>query len=70
MAIRLLKVNEAAERLGLSVRTVRTWASRRRLPVATIGRRGLIPEADLDAWIAARRCEVRDPVVEARRLPR
>ena len=70
MAIRLLPLNEAAERLGVSVRTVRTWASRRVIPVAKIGRRVLVPEADLEAWITARKCEVRDPVVEARRLPR
>jgi len=70
MAIRLLTLDDAAERLGLSPRTIRTWAARRIIPVAKIGRRVLIPEADLETWVAARKCEVRDPVREARRLPR
>lgn len=40
----LLNVEEAAKRLGLSVFTLRTWISQRRVEVVRLGRRVFIKE--------------------------
>ncbi len=48
---RLLTIEEAAERLNVSVRNVREHIYRRRLPIVKIGRLVRIEEAELEAFI-------------------
>jgi excisionase family DNA binding protein len=59
----LLTLQEAAERLGTSLRFVRRLVFQRRIPYVKVGRHVRIATSDLDAFIAAGR-------VEARRQPR
>lgn len=49
----LLSRTEAAQYLGLSEKTLATWASVQRynLPVTKIGRRAMYRRSDLDAFI-------------------
>lgn len=49
----LLRVPEAAERLGVSPRQVRRLIAERGLPAVNIGREYRIPVAGLEAWVAA-----------------
>jgi excisionase family DNA binding protein len=58
----LLTPQEAAERLGTSLRFVRRLVFQRRIPYVKVGRHVRIATSDLDAFIAAGR-------VEARRKP-
>ena len=59
---------EAANRLGLKVSTLRCWASRGRGPVRTkIGRRVLYAQSDLKDWISEQRTEP-SPAYERRRV--
>jgi excisionase family DNA binding protein len=58
----LLTPQEAAERLGTSLRFVRRLVFQRRIPYVKVGRHVRIATSDLDAFIAASR-------VEARRQP-
>ena len=58
MLDRLLTVEEAAERLGTSVRFVRRLVFERRIPYVKVGRHVRIPARDLDAFIRAGRVEV------------
>ena len=51
--MRLLTIDEAAERLGLSAWTVRRWTSSRRIRSYKIGRRRMLAEEDLRALVAA-----------------
>lgn len=53
----LLSVEEAAERLGTSVRFVRRLVFERRLAYTKLGRHVRIAASDLDAFIAAGRIE-------------
>jgi excisionase family DNA binding protein len=55
---RLLTPQEAAERLGTSLRFVRRLVFERRIPFIKIGRHVRIAAGDLDAFIAAGRVEV------------
>lgn len=48
---RLLTIEEAAERLNVSVRNIRHQIYRRRLPVVKIGRLVRVDEKDLEAFI-------------------
>jgi excisionase family DNA binding protein len=48
----LLSVQEAARYLSLSVHTLRTWVSERRVPYIKLGRRVLFRQADLDRLAA------------------
>jgi excisionase family DNA binding protein len=48
---RLLTVQEAAERLNVSVRNIREHIYRRRLPIVKIGRLVRIEEGELEAFI-------------------
>ena len=50
-ASRLLTVEEAAERLSVSVRNIRHQIYRRRLPIVKIGRLVRIHETDLESFI-------------------
>jgi excisionase family DNA binding protein len=54
---RLLTVEEAAERLGTSVRFVRRLVFERRIAYTKLGRHVRIANGDLDAFIAAGRIE-------------
>jgi excisionase family DNA binding protein len=56
---KLLTVEEAAERLGTSVRFVRRLIFERRIPYTKLGRHVRIGATDLDALIAAGRIEAR-----------
>jgi excisionase family DNA binding protein len=47
----LLTVQEAAERLNVSVRNIREQIYRRRFPIVKIGRLVRIEEAELEAFI-------------------
>ena len=54
---RLLTVEQAAERLGTSVRFVRRLISERRIPFIKVGRYVRIAASDVEAFIAAGRVE-------------
>ena len=55
----LLSVEQAAERLGTSVRFVRRLVFERRIAYVKLGRHVRISSRDLDAFIRASRVEVR-----------
>jgi excisionase family DNA binding protein len=55
---RLLTVEEAADRLGTTVRFVRRLIFERRIAYVKVGRHVRIAAADLDAYISAGRVEV------------
>ena len=48
---RLLSIQEAAEYVGLSVHTVYTMVSQRRIPFTKVGRLTKFDLKHLDAWI-------------------
>lgn len=54
---KLLTVEEAAERLGTSVRFVRRLVFERRIAYAKLGRHVRIATSDLDAFITAGRVD-------------
>jgi excisionase family DNA binding protein len=54
---RLLTVEEAADRLGTSVRFIRRLIAERRIAYVRIGRHVRIAEADLASFVAAGRME-------------
>jgi excisionase family DNA binding protein len=54
---RLLTVEEAADRLGTSVRFIRRLIAERRIAYIRIGRHVRIAEADLASFVAAGRVE-------------
>jgi excisionase family DNA binding protein len=54
---KLLTVEEAAERLGTSVRFARRLIAERRIAFVKVGRHVRIDPADLEAFIAAGRVE-------------
>jgi excisionase family DNA binding protein len=54
---RLLTVQEAADRLGTSVRFVRRLIAERRIAYVRVGRHIRIAEADLASFVAAGRVE-------------
>ena len=68
MSTKLLTLEETTERLGnthpcgMSLHTIRRYATMRLLPTVRIGRRVFVPEKDLEKWIAARyeaaRCDI------------
>lgn len=55
----LLNVNQAADRLGTSVRFVRRLVHERRIAYTKLGQHVRIEESDIDAFIAAGRVEPR-----------
>ena len=57
MLDRLLTVEEAADRLGTSVRFVRRLIAERRIAYVRVGRHVRIAEADLASFVAAGRVE-------------
>ena len=68
MLDRLLTVEEAADRLGTSVRFVRRLVAERRIAYVKVGRHVRLDPTDVEAFVAARRVEVRPSSVAA--LPR
>jgi excisionase family DNA binding protein len=64
---KLLTVEQAAERLGTSVRFVRRLVFERRITYVKLGRHVRIPAGDLDAFITAGRVEVGQLPTPARR---
>ena len=65
MLDRLLTVDEAAERLGTSTRFVRRLVAERRIAYVKVGRHVRLDPTDVEAFIAARRVEVRPSSVAA-----
>jgi len=65
---RLLTVEEAAERLGTSVRFVRRLVAERRIAYVKVGRHVRLDSGDVEAFIAGSRVDVRPSSVAA--LPR
>jgi len=63
--MKLISVQEAGERLGVSPWTIRKWVSSRRLSSFKVGRRRLLAQEDVDSIIMNSRQEA-DPRV---RLP-
>ena len=61
---RLLTVEEAAERLNVSVRNIRHQLYLRRIPIVKIGRLVRIEESELEAFIDKGRTK---PIPEERR---
>jgi excisionase family DNA binding protein len=57
MTDKLLTVDEAAERLGTSVRFVRRLIAERRIVYVKVGRHVRLAEADLAGFVAAGRIE-------------
>lgn len=55
--MKLLTVEEAAQRLGVGVRFVRRLVAERRIRIHKIGKHVRIAESDLDAFIAAGRID-------------
>lgn len=53
MSERLLTIPEVAERLRVSTRTVRRFIASGQLRVLKVGRRTLITEREVDAFLAA-----------------
>jgi excisionase family DNA binding protein len=62
---RLLTVEEAADRLGTSTRFVRRLVAERRIAYVKVGRHVRLDPADVEAFIAASRVEVRRSSVAA-----
>ena len=52
--VQLLALDEVADRLRLSLHTVRRWASVRRLPIVKLGRRVLVSENERLKLVDAR----------------
>jgi excisionase family DNA binding protein len=65
---RLLTVEQAADRLGTSMRFVRRLVAERRIAYVKVGRHVRLDPTDVEAFIAASRVEVRPSSVTA--LPR
>ncbi len=59
----LLTIDEAAERLNVSVRFVRRLVAERRVPYLKIGKFVRFDQDDLDSWIAAQRVGQSQPFV-------
>ena len=65
MLDRLVTVEEAAERLGTSVRFVRRLIAERRIAYVKVGRHVRLDPTDVEAFIAASRVEIRPSSVIA-----
>jgi excisionase family DNA binding protein len=48
---KLMTVNEAAAYLGLSVHTLYSWTSQRKVPFVKLGNRVRFDRKKLDAWV-------------------
>jgi excisionase family DNA binding protein len=56
---RFLDVNEVSKEYGLSVSTLYTMVSQRRIPYTKMGRRTKLDRLELDKWIARHSVKVR-----------
>jgi excisionase family DNA binding protein len=56
----MLKPEEAAERLNVSLRFIRRLCHERRVPYTKVGRLVRFDPGELDAWLAAHRVLPRD----------
>lgn|GEM_PF-1679256 len=64
--IRLLPLPDVAPMLGISLNTLRQWAFQHRIPTVRLGRRVLVPEQELRAFIEQRKTPVkRDDAVQS-----
>jgi excisionase family DNA binding protein len=54
---RLLSIDEAAIKLGISPLTMRAWIRQRRLPFVRLGRRVLLHPQDVENFVDANRIE-------------
>ena len=54
MQPKLISVGEVADVLGVSIQTIYSWVSKRRLPFVKVGRRTLFQPVEIERWIAAR----------------
>jgi len=61
MATELLDLKEAAQRMRISVHTLRSWSYSRKLPVVKLGRRSLFRGEDIEKFIAKGVIEAREP---------
>jgi excisionase family DNA binding protein len=61
----LLSVEQAAERLGTSVRFVRRLIAERRIAYVKVGRHVRLDPTDVEAFIAASRVKIRSSSVAA-----
>ena len=50
---RLLDLREAAKELGLSIYTLRSWTSQRKIPFVKLGRRTMMRREDLENLVRA-----------------
>ena len=56
---RLLDINEVADYIGLSVHTLYTMVSQRRIPYVKMGRLTKFDREEIDKWIASHSVKVR-----------
>ena len=52
MVTELKSIRETAERLRVSIHTLRAWSYQRRIPVVKLGRRTLFREDDIEKFIS------------------
>ena len=57
---KLLTLQETADKLNVSLSTARRYASQRKIPTLRVIGRVVVPEAELDRWLAARIEQPRD----------
>jgi excisionase family DNA binding protein len=48
----LLNVHQGARELNVSVHTLRSWISKRRIPIIRLGRKVLLRREDLEDFVA------------------
>jgi excisionase family DNA binding protein len=60
MSANSLSVVEAAQRLGVSPYTLRSWLRARRLPYHRLGRRIVLDQEDVRQFLLRHRVEARD----------
>jgi excisionase family DNA binding protein len=65
MTPRLVSIEEAARQLGVHPLTIRRLFNRGELPTVRVGRRRLIPQEAIDAYIRAHTEVAVDPVAQA-----
>jgi excisionase family DNA binding protein len=61
MTRRLLNIKEVADYTGLSVHTLYTMVSQRRIPFVKLGRLTKFDRYELDRWIASQSVKARKP---------
>ncbi len=59
--IQLLSVRDVTEMTGLSVFTIYSWVSQKKIPFVKIGSRTLFDSKDILAWIEAHKVQPEGP---------